>query len=182
LSEDELRALMVAGMAGDAHAYHALLLLSAARLRGYFRRRIPDRGADVEDLVQETLMAVHNKRASYSPSLPYTAWLHGIARYRLIDHFRREERRVTLSLDEAFDIGDEVDADYLLAEVEVDRLLSQLSPKQAAAIRLTRLRGHSVREAAELSGQSEPSIKVNVHRGLARLIATINGGGQNDDE
>jgi len=50
-----------------------------------------------------------------------------------------------------------------------------LSPKQAAAIRLTRIDGFSVREAAAMTGQSEPAVKVNVHRGLARLAAAIRG-------
>ena len=62
-----------------------------------------------------------------------------------------------------------------MAELDVATLLARLSPKQADAIRLTRLEGHSVREAAELSGQSEPSIKVNVHRGIGRLVAAIKG-------
>jgi len=181
LSEEKYKTLMVAGMAGDAHAYHALLLLCAARLRSYFRRRLPGRGDDVEDLVQETLMAVHAKRASYLPSLPFTAWLHGIARYRLIDHYRREERRAALPLDETTDLGTETDEEVLLAELEIERLLAQLTPKQDAAIRLTRLGGYSVREAAEISGQSEPAIKVNVHRGLVRLIARIHGKDQDAD-
>ena len=89
LFEAKLQALMVASMGGHARAYHALLRLCAERLRSYFRRRLAGRDADVEDLVQETLMAIHRKRAIYDPSLPFTAWLHGIARYRLIDFLRR---------------------------------------------------------------------------------------------
>ena len=62
-----------------------------------------------------------------------------------------------------------------LAEIDLDTLFAGLTPKQAAAIRLTRIEGYSVREAAELTGQSEPAVKVNVHRGLCGLIATIKG-------
>jgi RNA polymerase sigma-70 factor, ECF subfamily len=65
--------------------------------------------------------------------------------------------------------------DAILAELDVESLLASLSPKQAAAIRLTRIDGYSVREAAAMSGQSEPAVKVNVHRGLARLAAAIRG-------
>jgi RNA polymerase sigma-70 factor (ECF subfamily) len=166
--------LMVAGMAGDGRAYQALLTLAAERLRRYFARRLAGGEADVEDLVQETLIAVHNKRASYSPALPFTAWLHGIARYRLIDHFRREGRRVTVPLDD-FDAAADETSDAVLAAIDVDALLEQLPAKQAAAIRLTRLEGLSTREAAERSGQSEPAVKVNVHRGLGRLMAKFGG-------
>lgn len=166
--------LMVAGVAGDDRAYHALLTLAAERLRRYFARRLAGREAEVEDLVQETLIAIHNKRASYSPALPFTAWLHGIARYRLIDHFRREGRRATIPLDD-FDLAAEETSDSVIAAIDLDTLLAQLPAKQSAAIRLTRLEGLSTREAAERSGQSEPSIKVNVHRGLGRLMAKIGG-------
>lgn len=166
---------MVASLDGHARAYQALLRLCAERLRAYFRRRMAGREADAEDLVQETLIAIHRKRASYDPSLPFTAWLHGIARYRLIDHLRREYRRAPLPLDEQLEAADGVAVDAILAEIDVASLLSRLSPKQADAVRLTRLEGHSVRDAAELSGQSEPSIKVNVHRGISRLIAVVKG-------
>ncbi len=166
---------MVAGMGGHARAYQTLLRLSAERLRGYFRRRLAGRDADVEDLVQETLMAVHNKRASYDPSLPFTAWLHGIARYRLIDFLRRDKHKFHISTDDGFELADDGGFDAVLAEVDVASLLAELPMKQAAAIRLTRIQGYSVREAAEASGQSEPAVKVNVHRGLGRLIAAIKG-------
>lgn len=175
LFEAKLQALMVAGVNGHARAYHALLRLCAERLRSYFRRRLIGRDADVEDLVQETLIAIHRKRATYDPSLPFTAWLHGIARYRLIDFLRRDRRTVSLAADEDFDPVDVSRVDAVLAEIDVGSLLATLTPKQAAAIRLTRIEGYSVREAASLTGQSEPAVKVNVHRGLGRLLAAIKG-------
>ena len=175
LFEAKLQALMIAGMNGHARAYHALLRLSAERLRAYFRRRLTGRDADVEDLVQETLFAIHRKRASYDPSLPFTAWLHGIARYRLIDFLRRDRRSVSVSADEEFEPVDESRVDAVLAEIDVAAMLATLTPKQAAAIRLTRIQGFSVREAAAQTGQSEAAVKVNVHRGLGRLVAAIKG-------
>lgn len=174
IDETKLKALMVAGLDGHSRAYEALLRLCAGRLRTYYRRRLSGGDADVEDLVQETLVAIHRKRASYDPTLPFTAWLHGIARYRLIDHLRREYRRVSLPLDDELEAADGA-VDAILAEIDVASLLARLSPRQADAIRLTRIDGHSVRDAAELSGQSESSIKVNVHRGIGRLVAAIRG-------
>lgn len=175
IDETKLKALMVASISGHARAYEALLRLCAERLRFYFRRRLGGREADVEDLVQDTLIAIHRKQASYDPALPFTAWLHGIARYRLIDFLRREYRRASVPFDDGFDAADDGAIDAILAEIDVASLLSRLSPKQADAIRLTHVEGHSVRDAARLSGQSEPSIKVNVHRGLGRLIGAFKG-------
>jgi RNA polymerase sigma-70 factor (ECF subfamily) len=175
IDEAKLKALMIASLEGHARAYQALLRLSAERLRAYFRRRLPGRDADVEDLVQETLIAIHRKQASYDTALPFTAWLHGIARYRLIDFLRRDYRRASLPLDVEFDGADNGAVDAILAELDVTNLLARLSTRQAGAIRLTRIEGLSVREAAQVSGQSEPSIKVNVHRGIGRLVAAIKG-------
>ncbi|HXG80921.1 MAG TPA: sigma-70 family RNA polymerase sigma factor [Sphingomicrobium sp.] len=175
IDEAKLKALMVASLDGHSRAYQALLRLCADRLRAYYRRRMAEREADVEDLVQETLIAIHRKRASYDPSLPFTAWLHGIARYRLIDHLRREYRRATLPLDDELEPADGSAVEAILAEIDVASLLARLTPNQSEAIRLTKIEGHSVRDAAELSGQSEPAIKVNVHRGIGKLAAAIRG-------
>jgi RNA polymerase sigma-70 factor, ECF subfamily len=175
LLETKLRALMVAGMSGHSGAYRTLLSLSAERLRSYFGRRLVGREYDVEDLVQETLIAVHRKRATYDQSLPFTAWLHGIARYRLIDFLRRDKRALEVPVEDGFE-GVETDAfAAALAEIDLDSLFAELTSKQVDAIRLTRIEGYSIREAAEMTGQSEPAVKVNVHRGLGRLIASVKG-------
>ena len=175
IDETKMNALMVASLGGHSRAYQALLRLCADRLRVYYRRRMSGREADVEDLVQETLISLHRKRASYDPELPFTAWLHGIARYRLIDFLRRDYRRAALPFDDELEPADGIAVDAILAEIDVAGLLARLSPKQADAIRLTRIEGHSIREAAVLSGQSEPAVKVNVHRGIGRLVAAIRG-------
>jgi RNA polymerase sigma-70 factor (ECF subfamily) len=107
--------------------------------------------------------------------LPFTAWLHGIARYRLIDFLRRDRRGVEVPADDGFDIADSDAFAGSLAQLDLRNLLSGLTPNQAAAIRLTRIEGFSVRETSELTGQSEAAVKVNVHRGLGRLIARIKG-------
>ncbi len=100
MTEADLKLLMVAGMAGDGRAQSALLSSCAVRLRAYFARRLAGRDHDVEDLVQDTLIAIHTRRESYDPALPLTAWLYGIARYKLIDHFRRNGIRATVPIDD----------------------------------------------------------------------------------
>ena len=65
---------MVRSQAGDAAAYRMLLHALSPHLRAYFTRRLgPGRSADAEDLVQETLMAVHTHRATYDQARPFTA-------------------------------------------------------------------------------------------------------------
>src|SRR5665213_1366591 len=107
---------MLAGLGGDRTAYSRLLAQLSGHLRAYFARRV---GADAEDLVQETLIAIHTKRATYDTSLPFTAWLHAVARYKLIDHFRRSKIRRTLPLEEAESIFAEEDVESVSAKQDI---------------------------------------------------------------
>lgn len=172
--ESRLESLMVASQAGDASAHRTLLTALAPRLRAYFRRRLPSGVADVEDLVQETLISIHRRRDSYRPDLPLLAWVHGIARFRLIDHYRRIGRRRETPLAETDDheqaFGDAVDS-----RIDADRILAGLPNRDEALVRLTRIEGRSVAEAAAAQGLSEGAAKVAIHRALRRLESLFGG-------
>jgi RNA polymerase sigma factor (sigma-70 family) len=99
--EGDLRALMIASLDGDAAAYRVLLETISWRLSLYFQRRLSRDPAEVDDLVQETLMAIHNRRGTYDRSQMFTAWIFAIARYKLVDHFRRSGRKRSVPLDDA---------------------------------------------------------------------------------
>lgn len=166
---------MLAGLAGDRQAYACLLEFTSQRLRLFFGKRLGSDARDLEDLVQETLIAIHDRRASYDSRLPFTAWLHAIAKHKLVDHYRRAKVRSAVPLD---GIDEPVAADAFgpaLARLDLEALLSTLPARQRDAIRLTRIEGVSVAEAAGRAGQSESNIKVSVHRGLKRLIAHVQG-------
>ncbi len=169
--EAHLRALLLKGMAGEAAAHRAFLAEAAALLRGYFRNRLRARPEDAEDLVQETLVALHTRRDSYDPNFPLTAWMYAIARYRLIDFLRRAKHRAHASLDDGLDIGG-VDPDYGASDArrDVATLLAKLPEKQRTAIRLVKLEEKSVHEAATETGYSESDIKISIHRGMKTLM------------
>jgi len=95
--EERLRALFVRGLDGDAAAYRAFLDGLTAHLRGFLRKRIYYLQDDIEDVVQEILLAVHNSRHTYRPDEPLTAWVHAIARYKLVDFLRRRSGREALN-------------------------------------------------------------------------------------
>lgn len=181
-AENRLRALMLAGLGGDAQAYRKLLQELAVYLRAYYRRRLPQDGADAEDLVQETLIAVDRRRASYDTTQPFTPWVSAIARYRLVDHLRRSSLRAMSSLDGLDDLFGADDHEQTAAELDVDRMLSELPARQSEAIRMTRLEGRSIEETALLTGQSESAIKVGVHRGLKRLRDYVLKGSTHADD
>ena len=173
-SEDQLKAMMIGGLDGNAVAHAALLAALVPLLRAFYRRRMRDGGDDIEDLVQETLIAVHTRRASYDRDRAFTAWLFAIARYKMIDHHRA--RRQTCPIEGLEDIlAVEGFEDETHARMDMDRLLADLPVKQARAIRRTRIDGLSVAEAASTEALSESDIKVSVHRGIKALAARIKG-------
>jgi len=62
-SEAELQALMIGSLDGDALAHGLLLRALVPLLQTFYRRRVAD--ADVDDLVQDTLIAVHTRRETF---------------------------------------------------------------------------------------------------------------------
>lgn len=160
--------MMRAAQAGDRAQYRVLLGDCQRWLGGYFRRRIAPHLVD--DLVQETLLSLHNKRASWDPTRPFLPWLAAIARYRWIDMLRRIR-----DSDELSDAIGAVDAEdeAVHAQISIDRLLQQLPPGQMQAITLVKIEGATIAEAAAICGQSESLVKVNIHRGLKRLALLI---------
>ena len=174
-SEDRLRDLLVRGLAGDAPAYHACLKELSAYLRAFLRRRLVRLPDEVEDLVQETLLAVHNQRHTYDADQPLTAWVHGIARYKLVDLLRRRAVREALNdpLDDELDVFASSDTEAADARRDVAKLLERLPDRQRLPIIRMKLEGLSVTETARLTGMSESAVKVGVHRGLRALAAMI---------
>ena len=170
-----MRELLVRGLAGDAAAYHAFLTELSTHLRAFFRRRLSGLPDDVEDLVQESLLAVHNQRHTYDPAQPLTAWVYAIAKYKLVDLLRRRAGRDLRNdpLDEELDVLAHNDAEAAAARLDLAKLLLRLPDRQRLPIVCMKLEGMSVVEAALATGMSESAVKVGVHRGLKALAAMI---------
>lgn len=176
-TEQRLRDLLLQGLRGDAPAYHRFLKDLSAYLRAYFRKRLFQRPDDIEDLVQETLLAVHNQRHTYRQDQPLTAWVHAIARYKLVDLLRARASREALTdpLDDEVEVFAASDTDAADARKDLGQLLTTLPDRQRLPIVHVKLEGLSVAEAAKLTGMSESAIKIGVHRGLKALAARIKG-------
>jgi len=175
--EARLRELLVRGVAGEAAAYHAFLKELSAHLRGFLRRRLARLPDEVEDLVQESLLAVHNQRHTYDAGQPLTAWVHAIARYKLVDFLRRRGSRDALTdpLEDEGEILQIADYEAVEARRDIGRLLAELPDRHRLPIVHVKLEGLSVADAARLTGMSESAVKVGVHRGLKALAAKLRG-------
>lgn len=164
-----LARLMAMAQAGDREAYAALLKACRRWLYRYYSRRIGP--GQIDDLVQDTLMSLHRKLASYDPARPFLPWLAAIARYRWVDHLRTIYQDNEVEIDCEFEALPEEPG--IAARISLEQLFTQLPAAQALAIEMVKIEGRSVSEASQASGQSESLIKVNIHRGLKRLSALI---------
>lgn len=175
--DDDLDALMRAGQAGNADAHRRLLKQLAVRLRIYFRRNLRRCGAgtdDAEDLVQDTLLVLHTKRATYDGSAPVLAWTYGIARYKLLDHLRANTRALrNVQLEEAGELADEDRFDAVDTSRELHRALANLPRQFRLPIEYVKIEGLSIAEAAVRIGITDAAVKIGIHRGMKRLAAAL---------
>jgi RNA polymerase sigma-70 factor (ECF subfamily) len=166
--EIELARLMRAAIAGDERAYIEFLRRAACLVRGFARRKVVQSGIDPEDVVQETLLAVHMKRATWRDDAPVTPWLYAIARYKLIDAFRRRGRCEEIEIDEIAEIAAEPQTETA-RDWEIDRALAGLTPGQRSVVAAVSVDGRSIGETARNLGMSETAVRVALHRGLAEI-------------
>lgn len=174
--ELELARLFILGQQGDREAYERCLVGLSVELRGYVRARaghVPW----VDDVVQDTLLSVHNARHTFDAQRSFAAWFYAIARNRLIDEARRAKRHsgreiaIELLPEPAAVPSDES------ARGDLERALARLPIRQRQIITSMKLDGDSVRDVAARTGLSESAIKVAAHRGyrLLRRLLTARG-------
>jgi RNA polymerase sigma-70 factor, ECF subfamily len=166
--ESELAGLLMAAIAGDERAYGEFLRQVACMVRAFARRKIVWGVIDPEDVVQETLLAIHLKRHTWKCGEPVKPWLYAIARYKVIDAFRRRGRRVEIDIDDVADIlaGPEPSQ---VSDREISRALETLAPGQRSVVTEVSVGGRSIRETARKLGMSEAAVRVALHRGLSAI-------------
>lgn len=172
--------LMRSALNGDAASYRQLLVALAPVLRTAARRILERAGhgtGDVEDVVQETLLALHLKRQSWDPASPLMPWVWAIARYKALDVLRRRGRRAEVPIDELEAVlADTAEADDGLAGHDVARLTQSLSGREREVVEAVYLSGASTKEAGARLAMSEGAVRVALHRALKRLAAIYGGG------
>lgn len=167
--EARLKALMLRGLAGEAQAHAALLSAMSGYLRGYFGRRLGAGAADAEDLVQDTLLAIHLRRGTYDPAQKFTPWAYAVARYKLLDHFRRAGVRKSVPLEDAGDLFALENPEEGAVRRDLGKLLGALPKRQRQLVEDVKITGLSMEEAAAKSGMSVTAVKVSVHRGMKAM-------------
>ena len=170
--EDEWSEWMRAGIADDTSAYHRFLCDVTPYFRALARRGMARAGignVDVEDVVQEVLLAIHLKRHTWDQTRPIGPWISTIARNKIIDCLRRRGRRVEIPID---DVLETLAAEETQAEPdqgEIDKLLVSLNDRQRDIVRSLSLEGSSIRQTAQRLNMTEVAVRVTLHRSLKLL-------------
>jgi len=174
-TENHLRDLLGRGLAGDQAAYQAFLKELSGHLRAYLRKRLAALPDEVEDLVQESLLAVHIKRHTFDPGRPVTAWAYAIAKYKMVDYLRHRagHEGLDVALDNEGELVADSDHDAVDARRDLTKFLRRLPDRQRLPIVHMKLEGRSVAETAQLTGLSSSAVKVGVHRALKALAVMI---------
>lgn len=167
--------LMRAAIAGDEAAYRKLLGELSRLLRGVMRRGFAGVGVprdDVEDVVQDVLLAIHLKRHTWDPAMPLGPWVLAIARNKMIDDLRRRGRRPEVAIDlTQFDIEGE-DQQASIDAHDVARILNGLSERNRDIVQSISIDGHSARDVGDRLGMTEVAVRVALHRSLKALADT----------
>lgn len=167
---------MRASNAGDSKSYQRLLGQITPMLRAAARRGLTAAGmadTDAEDVVQETLLAIHLKRQSWDEEAPFGPWLRAIARHKMIDVLRRRGRRVTVPIDDVSEFLSDGGAEPDLLVADVGRHLDVLPAGQRTVVRAIAVDGFSIAETAARFEMSNGAVRVALHRGLATLARKL---------
>ena len=159
---------MILAQSGNKSAYADLLRKIYPALLNFISGK--SNPEDGEDIVQDILISLHKAMHTYNSEKPFSSWIYAIARYKLIDFYRKENRlgRLSDKLKEEFN-DDDIEDDYEEKLDVLQKLLVKLPDKQNRVIRYLKFENLSIRETAKLLGMSESAVKVTAHRGYNNL-------------
>jgi RNA polymerase sigma factor (sigma-70 family) len=171
--------LMRAAVNGDAGAYRQFLASLAPVLRATARRNCARVGLDIgeaEDVVQETLLAIHLKRHTWDLDRPIGPWITAIARHKLIDRLRYRGHWKELPIDDMDNILAAEGTDSTQGRLDVDRMLDKLDSRQRDLVRSVSIEGRSVEETAKRLNMSQGAVRVALHRAIKGLVSLYRKG------
>lgn len=175
-SDEKWAVMMHAAIAGDELAYRRLLGEIGASVRAmargaFSRARVGD--ADVEDVVQETLLAIHLKRDTWDGGLRLAPWVGAIARHKIVDAMRRRGARRFQPIEDFETVLAAPEGEDPHARSDAERLIAQLAPRQRDIVRSISLEGQSIAATATRLSMTEGAVRVALHRALKTMAAAF---------
>ena len=170
--DDEWAALLRAANAGDGRAYATFLHAVTGSLRSVVLARGRSLGPEAcEDIVQETLLAIHLKRTTWRQDAPVRPWLWAIARHKVADAFRARGARAHFDVADFADLLAAPPAPDPFESSDARRIVGRLDGRSAAVLTAVAIEGVGVAEAGRLLGMRDGAVRVAVHRAMKRLAA-----------
>ncbi len=171
LQQDEVwEVLLARANDGDGAAFARFLHAVTPTLRAVIRRRggglPPDQH---EDVLQEVLLAIHLKRQTWRRDVPVRPWLYALARYKVVDAFRRRGARVDLPIEDFADVLPEEEGAAPLSGRDAEVMLGLIDTRSAMLVRAVALDGKTAEEAGETVGLTAGAARVALHRAMRRL-------------
>ena len=177
----ELVALMVAYQGGRLDAFEDLYAALAPQLARYFASRV---SGGAPDLVQEAFLEMHRSRHTYTPPLPVTPWLFGVARNVERRYWRRRQRHEArlVGLAAATIRGGAAPPPSRVAPGDVEDALRLLPPAGRDAWLLHHIHGLSFPEIAARLRIQAGAARLRAHRAMVALrgILGIEPGGRHE--
>lgn len=157
---------------GDNVIYEQLLEEITPMLRNFFKKYAYSYKVDVDELVQETLIVIHQAGHTYNSERSFKNWFYAIANYKLKDCLRSIYRKRKL-MEINFD-----DVEHMLSQepevhkddVSLEDMLHVLSSKQQKIVYSLKIKGNSLQETANELDMSVAAVKVAAHRAYKTLI------------
>ncbi|MBA2404780.1 MAG: sigma-70 family RNA polymerase sigma factor [Bdellovibrionales bacterium] len=169
--EDKLKELFIFSTKGNSEAYQSFLILSSTIVKKYLTYlggRYESRET-IEDLLQEILISIHQKKHTFQLEKPILPWIYAVARYRYID-FYRAKKRAPKSVELSEDLVIKTDEEPFIS---VEEIMEMLTPRQRDMLTLVKIEGESYAAAASTLNMSVPSLKVGIHRALKAIKAKV---------
>lgn len=159
--------------AGDKVLYEAVLREIMPMLYNFFRKFSYSKAVDVEELVQETMLAIHQASHTYNSDRPIKPWIFAIAGYKLKDCLRvvyRKKKLIEVDFADVENALFEEDSPQLEGPESLDQMLEILPKNQREIVYLLKIKGNSLQEVANQLNMSVAAVKVAAHRAYKVLI------------
>ncbi len=171
--ESRLKKLLIESLEGNRKSYELFLKEIQIIFRNFLKNKIIEE-ENIEDLVQEILISIHNGRHTYDSSLPVLNWIFSIAYRRYVDFLRKKKRinkyEFYTETFEQFQTNIYLDnEDRFIERDKINRILDKMSEKDRKIIQLLKFENYSIREISKMLGKSESAVKVAAHRAYKKL-------------
>lgn len=158
---------------GDKKAYELALFEMMPIIRNFLKKFSYSTKVDIDELTQETLLAIHQASQTYNSDRAIKPWILAIASYKLKDHLRILYRKNKFSEIDFAEVENSLFEEPLQEQqeqVSLAEILKTLPSKQQKILHSLKIKGNSLQETANELNMSVAAVKVAAHRAYKILI------------